>query len=157
MLLIFGLNAVITSLGFVVLVWELVSASCSVVPNSLQPHGLQPTRLFCPRDFPGKDPGVGCHFLLRGIFLTQGSNLDLLHCRQIPHHLSYEVWEEKSKTPWSSLTHPYLPKFKYIQNLITFSYFQSFQRILLICHSLKLAGQGLYFTGMITPEHHSPF
>ena len=29
------------------------------------------------------------------------------------------------------------------------SYFQSFQRSLLICHTLKLTGQGLYFTGMI--------
>ena len=95
MLLIFGLNAVITSLDFVVLVWELVSVSRPVVPDSLQPHGVQPTRLFCPWDFPGEDPRVGCHFLLQGIFLTQGSNLDLLHCRQILHHLSYEVWEEK--------------------------------------------------------------
>ena len=28
---------------------------------------------------PGKNAGVGCHFLLKGIFLTQGSNLHLLH------------------------------------------------------------------------------
>ena len=39
--------------------------SCSVVPYSLRPHGLQPTRLLCPWDSPGKDTGVGCHFLLR--------------------------------------------------------------------------------------------
>ena len=38
---------------------------------SLQPHGLQPTRLLCPWDFPGKNTGVGCHSLLQGIFLTQ--------------------------------------------------------------------------------------
>ena len=31
----------------------------------LQPHGLWPARLFCPWDFPGKDIGVGCHFLLQ--------------------------------------------------------------------------------------------
>ena len=30
-------------------------------------------------DFPGKNTGLGCHFLLQGIFLTQGSNLHLLH------------------------------------------------------------------------------
>ena len=29
--------------------------------------------------FPGKNTGVGCHFLLQGIFPTQGSNLRLLH------------------------------------------------------------------------------
>ena len=35
---------------------------------------LQPARLLCPWDSPGKNIGVGCHALLRGIFLTQGSN-----------------------------------------------------------------------------------
>ena len=40
----------------------------------LPPHGLQPTRLLCPWDFPGKDTGAGSHFLLQWIFLTQGSN-----------------------------------------------------------------------------------
>ena len=30
-------------------------------------------------DFPGKNTGVGCHFLLQGIFQTQGLNLQLLH------------------------------------------------------------------------------
>ena len=33
----------------------------------------------CPWDSPGKNTGVGCHFLLQGIFLTQGSNPSLLH------------------------------------------------------------------------------
>ena len=56
--------------------------SCSVVSNSLRPHGLQPTRLLCPWDSPGKNTGAGCHFFLQGIFPTQGSNPDLLHCRQ---------------------------------------------------------------------------
>ena len=39
--------------------------SCSVASDSLQPHGLQPTRLLHPWDFPGKSTGVGCHCLLR--------------------------------------------------------------------------------------------
>ena len=43
------------------------------------PHGLEPARLFSLWDFPGKNTGVGCHFLLQGIFLTQGSNQQLLH------------------------------------------------------------------------------
>ena len=66
------------------------SVSCSVVPDSLQPHGLQPSWLLCPWDFPGKDTGVGCHFLLQGIFPTQGLNLGLLHCWQILYWLSYK-------------------------------------------------------------------
>ena len=40
---------------------------------------LQPARLLCPWDSPGQSTGVGCHFLLQGIFLTQGLNLLLLH------------------------------------------------------------------------------
>ena len=38
--------------------------SRSVVSDSSQPHGLQPTRLLRPRDFPGKRTGVGCHCYL---------------------------------------------------------------------------------------------
>ena len=41
--------------------WEW---SCSVMSDSERPHRLQPTRLFCPWDFPGKSTGVGCHCLL---------------------------------------------------------------------------------------------
>ena len=43
----------------------------------------------CPWGSPVKNTGVDCHFLLQGIFLTQGSNSHLLHCRQILYHLSY--------------------------------------------------------------------
>ena len=51
---------------------------------------MEPTRLLHPWDFPGKSTGVGCHFLPQGIFLTQGSNPDLPHCRQTLYHLSYQ-------------------------------------------------------------------
>ena len=54
----------------------------SVMSDSLWPHGLCPIRVLCLWDLPGKNAGVGCHFLLQGIFLTQGSNLylrNLLH------------------------------------------------------------------------------
>ena len=44
--------------------------SRSVVSNSLRPHGLQPTRLLRPWDFPGKSTGVGCHCLLHASQLT---------------------------------------------------------------------------------------
>ena len=33
---------------------------------------------------------MGCHFLLQGIFPTQGLNLGLPHCRQTLYHLSYQ-------------------------------------------------------------------
>ena len=38
--------------------------SRSALPDSLRPHGLQPTRLLCPWDIPGKSTKVGCHCLL---------------------------------------------------------------------------------------------
>ena len=57
--------------------------SCSVVPESLQPHGLYSARLLCPWDSLGKNAGVGCHALLQEIFPIQGSNPGLPHCRQI--------------------------------------------------------------------------
>ena len=60
-------------------VW--VKRSRSVVSNSLRPRGLYPTRLLCPWDFPGNSTGVDCHFLLQGIFPTQGLNLGLPHWR----------------------------------------------------------------------------
>ena len=47
---------------------QLNHACCqvaSVVSDSVRPHGLQPTRLLCPWDSPGKNTGVGCHFLLQ--------------------------------------------------------------------------------------------
>ena len=51
---------------------------CSVVWDSLRPHGLKPARILCRWDSPGKNTGVDWHFLLQGIFLIQGSNLSLL-------------------------------------------------------------------------------
>ena len=39
----------------------------SVVSDSVQPVRWQPTRLLCPWDSPGKNTGVGCHFLLQCI------------------------------------------------------------------------------------------
>ena len=66
-------------------------------------------RLLFPWDCPGKNTGVGCHFLLQGIFPTQGSNPGLPHCRQTLYPLSHqgspgvekvlnklEFWEDKN-------------------------------------------------------------
>ena len=45
---------------------------------TVRPFGLQLARLLCPWNFPGKNTTASCHFLLQGIFPTQGSNLCLL-------------------------------------------------------------------------------
>ena len=62
----------------------------SVASYSLRPHRLQPVGLLCPWDSPGKNTGVGHPSLLQGIFLTQGWNPGLLHCRRILYCLSHQ-------------------------------------------------------------------
>ena len=59
-------------------------------PILLQSHGLYPTRFLCPWNFPGKNTGVSCHFLLQGIFPTQGSNLCLLRWQADSLSLSHQ-------------------------------------------------------------------
>ena len=65
---------------------------CSVMSDSLWPNGLWPARLLFWRDSPGKNTEMGCHFLLQGIFSSQGWKprlLHLLNCRQILYRLSH--------------------------------------------------------------------
>ena len=65
--------------------------------NSLRPHGPEPARLLSPCSSSGKNTGMGCHFILQRIFLTQGSNPGLLHSRQILYHLNHQ--SQESITP----------------------------------------------------------
>ena len=48
--------------------WHIYMLCCAKslysCPTLLQSYGLEPNRLLCPWDFPGKNTGVGCHFLL---------------------------------------------------------------------------------------------
>ena len=92
-----------------------VCVSCSVMSDSLQYHGLQPSRLLCPQNSPGKNTGVGCHALLQGIFLTQELNLGILHCSQILYQLShhflnfftvilFRFWKEEEINVWTLLS-----------------------------------------------------
>ena len=70
-------------------------------------------------NFPGQSIGVGCHFLLQGIFPTQGSNLPLLcplHMQANPLPLlpsihSNNFWEFDIETPTKNLTLSTLKKF----------------------------------------------
>ena len=75
---------------------EWVSESCSVVSDSLQPHGL-----YTPWNSPGQNIGVGSLSLLQGIFPTQGSNQGLLHYRWILHQLKHIQVHTCVQTYWS--------------------------------------------------------
>ena len=70
---------------------------CSVAQSrlTLWSYRLQAARLLCPWDFPGKNIGVGCHFLLQEIFPTQGSNWHLLHWQIDSKYLGSPVWTEE--------------------------------------------------------------
>ena len=82
--------------GLVIYIFHIICSnlylcvSCLVISDCLRPHGLQPTRLLCPWDSPGKNTAVGYHFLLQGIFWIQELNPGLPHCRQILYQLSYQ-------------------------------------------------------------------
>ena len=66
-------------------------AAAAVVSSSLRLHGLWPPGSSCPWDFPGKNTGMGCHFLVQGIVLTQGPNLRLRLGWQVLYH--WATWE----------------------------------------------------------------
>ena len=71
--------------------------SHSVVSDPQWPHGLQPSRLLCPWDFPGKSPGVGCHCLLRQ------NLLELTPKKRCPfHHRGLECKSRESRDTWSN-------------------------------------------------------
>ena len=73
----------------------------SVLSNSLQPYGQQPTRFLCPWESPGKNAGEGSHSLLQGIFPTQGSSLGLLYISCIGRQVLYH--QHHLGSPFSSL------------------------------------------------------
>ena len=75
----------------------------SIVSDSVRPHGLHPARLLCPWDSPGRNIGMGYHFLLQRNFPTQGFNLGLISTC-ISRHSSSEM-----SLPNVTPTQKYLP------------------------------------------------
>ena len=88
--------------------------------NSVRPHGRQPTRLPHPWDSPGKNTGVGCHFLLQRMKVKTESEVaqscltlsDLMDC-SLPGSSVHEIFQARvlewvaiaffDKTPFSSV------------------------------------------------------
>ena len=67
-----------------------------VMSDSLRFHGPQASGLLCTWNCPGKNTGMVCHFQLQGIFLNQGSNPGLPHCRQ-----TLCLWATREDPKWS--------------------------------------------------------
>ena len=57
-----------------------INVGWEYVPRSIWFSAVEPVV------WEGRNTGVGCHFLLQGIFWTQGLNRGLLHCRQVLYH-----------------------------------------------------------------------
>ena len=109
--------------------------SQSVMSNSLWPHGLRPTRLHCLWDFLGKSTGVGCYFLLQGIFLTQGSNLGLPHCRQMLY------WATREVNP----PHKYISKQYFLHSLTVTTMIHPLNPPILACSHAMIFSLASYF------------
>ena len=78
-------------------VQSLSHVQLSAIPWTVARQALRPW------DSLGKNTGGGCHFLLQGVFPTQGSNLGLLYCKRILYHLSH------LRNPHSSIDAPNAP------------------------------------------------
>ena len=102
-----GAATVEKSLGFSQLSIELLRSEVKSLSHAwlfATPWTVACTKLLHPWDFQGKTTGVGCHFLLQGIFPTQGSNPGLSHCRQTLYLLSHQrspVWPSNSTSMYT--------------------------------------------------------
>ena len=78
--------------------------------DSVQPHRWQPTRLLCPWDSPGKNTGVGCHFLLQCMKVKSESE-DAQSCLTLatPYTAAYQAPPStgfSSQEYWNGLLFP---------------------------------------------------
>ena len=97
--------------------------SLSVVSDSVQTHGLQPARLLCPWDSPGRNTGVGCHFHLHFVFAV-GQLLSHIQLFAIP-------WTAACQASLSFTISRSLPKLTSFESVMAFSH-------PVLCHPLLL-------------------
>ena len=95
------------------------SHSCSIVSDSLLPHGLS-----SPWNSPGQNTGVCSCSLLQGIFPNQGSNPGLQHFRLLLYQLSHQGRDLFLEFPHSNPT--LTSRFRMRQIMDEFAYFQPF-------------------------------
>ena len=97
-------------MGAVTLPSWWVGTSCLVTkfcPTLRNPMDCSLPGSSVPGTFPGKNARVSCQFLLQGIFLTQGSNLGLPHCRQTLYRLSHTLIQYTFILTWLYLQRPF--------------------------------------------------
>ena len=87
--------------------------------DSLQPHRLYSLPSSSVHGFSRKNTGVGCYFLLQGIFPTQGWNPHLLRCRWILYH-----WDS-GKPIWCVFVHKKIAIFSINARLVVIRYYRT--------------------------------
>ena len=87
----------------------LAAQSC---PTLCDPTGCNPTGSSVHGDSLGKNTGVGCHFLLQGIFPTQGSNLHLSPALAVKFFTTSATWE--AHLPQGNKNSPYAPSLYFL-------------------------------------------
>ena len=103
-------------------------------------YGWQPTRLLCPWVSPGNSTRMGCHALLQGIFLTQGWNPGLLHCRPLLYH-----WAIREALTYHMTQH--LQSWAFILEKWSYVHPKACTQNCFICHSQKLETTQMSFLG----------
>ena len=115
--------------------WSEVAQSCPTLCNPMDysPPGSSVLEEW---NFPGKNIGVGFHFLLQGLFLTQGSNPGLLHCRQtlLPFEPPGKWYFQASYLPNAITSYHPWTQMKLI-NEINFAFEFSFPDLLFLFHT----------------------
>ena len=109
----------------------IMKSFCANVPYKDQ------TKILCPWDFPGKNTGNGCHFLLRGLFPTQGLNSETPNCRQILYCLNHQKslsFQIDSKNQGALICNLLIKKKKHACILSRFSHVQLFPTLRTIAH-----------------------
>ena len=106
-----------------------------VVSDSFETYGLWPTRLLCAWDFPGKNTGGGCHFLLQGIFSTQGSNPGFSHCGHALYHLSHQGSPRRHGATINAILFTYAEEISwpFYLNYLKISFLWIVQNKILVC------------------------
>ena len=76
---------------WVIILLLLLLSLTSIVSNSVRPHRWQPTRLPHPWDSPGKNTGVGCHFLLQCMKVKSESEVTRVQLLATPWTAAYQA------------------------------------------------------------------
>ena len=146
--------------------------SRSVVSDSSRPHGLRPTRLLRPWDFPGKSIGVGCHCLLQKHILQRHNWKELETSSfffPFPHttikqHIFVQIYSYSKKTDYTFIFAlyysffiqiPHIPWMSFSFPFVFFNFLKSRPRIYIYSHKWSKCYISIYLLKVIFPVQYN--